>query len=89
MGLPNPIVPMGPPESMRSTESLSVEEVIQFMVGFDVDFFRAEGDYAAFIQTHLMPPLMGVRGAEEARAPAASARARVTRASRACGKGAS
>ena len=58
------------------------------MVGLDVDFFQAEGDYAAFIQTHLMPPLTGVHGAEEARAPVVRARLRVTRASRARGRGA-
>ncbi|GMP69062.1 hypothetical protein CsSME_00028458 [Camellia sinensis var. sinensis] len=89
MGVPDLVISMAPPESMRSTKSLSVEEVIQFMVGLDVDFFRAEGDYTDFILTHLMPPLTGVPGDEEAGAPAARARRKVTRASRACGRRAS
>ena len=62
VGLPDPIVPMAPVESMRSADGISTEEVIQFMVGLDADYFRAKGDYVAFIRTHLMPPLTGVRG---------------------------
>ncbi|GMP69064.1 hypothetical protein CsSME_00028460 [Camellia sinensis var. sinensis] len=89
MGVSDLVIPMAPAESMRSTESLSIEEVIQFMVGQDVDFFRAEGDYTDFILTHLMPPLTGVRGDEEAGAPAARVRRKVTRASRAHGRRAS
>lgn len=50
------------------------------MVGFDADYFRAEGDYAAFIRTHLMRPLTDVRGGEEARALGARERPRVTQA---------
>lgn len=57
---------MTPPEFMRSADGLSVEKVIQFMVGFDVGYFQVEGDYATFIQTHLMPPLTGARGDENA-----------------------
>ncbi|GMP69061.1 hypothetical protein CsSME_00028457 [Camellia sinensis var. sinensis] len=71
MGVLDLVIPMAPPESMRSTKSLSVEEVIQFMVGLDVDFFRVGDDYTDFILTHLMPPLTGVPGDEEAGAPAA------------------
>ncbi|GMQ01912.1 hypothetical protein CsSME_00048367 [Camellia sinensis var. sinensis] len=57
VGLPDPIVLMPPPKSMRSVDSLSVDAVTQFMVGLDADYFSAEDDYATFIQTHLMPPL--------------------------------
>ena len=46
MGLSDPITPMAPPESMRSTGGLPVEEVIQFMVGLDIDFFRGERERA-------------------------------------------
>ncbi|GMP40097.1 hypothetical protein CsSME_00010669 [Camellia sinensis var. sinensis] len=74
--------------SIRVTE-LSADEVIQFMVCLEVEYFRVEGDYATFIQTHLMPPLAGVRGGEGVRAPATRARRRVTRASRARGRTAS
>lgn len=49
---------------MRETHRLSVDQVIQFMVGLETEYFRAEGDYATFIQTHLMPPLTGIRGGE-------------------------
>ena len=52
------------------------------MVGLDVDLFRMEGDYATFIQTHLMPPLTGIRGGEGARAPTARGRGRATRSRR-------
>ncbi|KAF5933847.1 hypothetical protein HYC85_030018 [Camellia sinensis] len=52
---------MPPPPSMRTTESLSVQEVIDFTRSVDADCFLGEGDYATFIWTHLMPPLMGTR----------------------------
>ncbi|GMP66529.1 hypothetical protein CsSME_00026852 [Camellia sinensis var. sinensis] len=74
------IIPMSPPESMRSADSLSVDTVTQFMVGLDADYFRAKGDYTTFIQTHLMPPLTGVRGSEGAKAPIAREVRRATRA---------
>ncbi|XP_028088182.1 uncharacterized protein LOC114288794 [Camellia sinensis] len=80
---------MASPESMRSIDSLSTEEVIQFIVGLHADYFRVEGDYAAFIQTHLMSPLTGAHRGEETSAPAARERPRVTPASRARGRGAS
>ncbi|KAI8032895.1 hypothetical protein LOK49_LG01G03919 [Camellia lanceoleosa] len=67
-------LPMAPPASMRETHKLFEEEVIQFMVGLDVDFFHMEGDYTTFIQTHLMPPLTSIRGGEGVRAPAARGR---------------
>ena len=60
MGLPDLIIPMAPPESMRLADSLFVDAVTQFMTGLDADYFRAEGDYVTFIQTHLMPSLSGV-----------------------------
>ncbi|GMP24295.1 hypothetical protein CsSME_00001610 [Camellia sinensis var. sinensis] len=77
---------MASPMSMRAIDKLSAEEVIQFMVGLEVEYFRVEGDYVAFIQTHLMSPLTGVREGEGVRAPAARARRKATRASRARGK---
>ncbi|XP_028092162.1 uncharacterized protein LOC114292407 [Camellia sinensis] len=67
---------------MRETHRLSTEEVIQFMVGLETDYFRVEGDYATFIQTHLMPPLAGVREGEGARAPTTRKRGRGTKATR-------
>ncbi|GMP23912.1 hypothetical protein CsSME_00001352 [Camellia sinensis var. sinensis] len=79
---------MALPVSMRATDKLSAKEVIQFMVGLEVEYFRVEGDYATFIQTHLMPPLTGVRRGEGVRALAIRGRRRATWASRACGKGA-
>ena len=39
IGVPNPVVLMAPPESMRSADVLFVEEGIQFMVGLDADSF--------------------------------------------------
>ncbi|GMP45566.1 hypothetical protein CsSME_00014047 [Camellia sinensis var. sinensis] len=62
---------MPPPTSMRTADSLPVEVIIQFMMGLDIDFFRAEGNYVMFIQTHLMPPLIGVRAGEAVGAPVA------------------
>lgn len=70
---------------MRATEQLTSQEMIQFTRGLDANYFLGEGDYATFIETHLMPPLAGVRGGEEMRAPATRERARVPRAR---GKGA-
>ena len=63
---------------MRTADSLSAEAIIQYMVGLDADYFRAKGDYATFIQTHLMPPLTSARIDEEARAPTVRERPRVT-----------
>ncbi|XP_028127109.1 uncharacterized protein LOC114323651 [Camellia sinensis] len=50
---------MLPPPSMQATESLSSQEVADFTRGVDADYFLGEGDYATYIQTHLMPPLTG------------------------------
>ncbi|GMP63402.1 hypothetical protein CsSME_00025114 [Camellia sinensis var. sinensis] len=61
---------------------LSADQVIQFMVGLETDYFRMEGDYVTFIQTHLMPPLSGVRRGEGVRAPAARERNGSTRSRR-------
>ena len=82
LGLPAPFVPMPPPSSMREAHVLSTNQVIQFIVGLEIDYFHAEGDYATFIQTHLMPPLTGVRGGEGARAPATRGRGGATRSRR-------
>lgn len=49
MGLSDPIVLMALLESTRSADSLSVDVVIQFMVGLDADYFMAEGDCVTFI----------------------------------------
>lgn len=78
LGFPEPVVPMPPLASMRATESLSSQEMIQFTEGLDADHFLGEGDYAIFIQTHLMPPLMGARVDRVAGAPTAD-RTRATR----------
>ncbi|XP_028074675.1 uncharacterized protein LOC114277057 [Camellia sinensis] len=56
------------------------------MVGLDADYFRVEGDYATFIQTHLMPPLTSVRGGEGAGAPAVRERGREAKATRTHGR---
>lgn len=58
------------------------------MVGLDIDYFRAEGDYTTFIQTHLTPPLTGAHGGEEVRAPAAREVRRVTMVTKARARGA-
>ncbi|GMP54494.1 hypothetical protein CsSME_00019654 [Camellia sinensis var. sinensis] len=44
--------------------------MIQFTRGLDADYFLGEGDYATFIETHLMPHLTGIRRGEGVRAPA-------------------
>lgn len=56
------------------------------MVGLEANFFCVEGDYATFIQTHLMPPLTGVQGGEEARASAVRGGGRGARATRTYGR---
>ncbi|GMP90465.1 hypothetical protein CsSME_00041583 [Camellia sinensis var. sinensis] len=89
LGLPASFILIAPPKFMRSTDSLSVDRVIQFMVSLEAEYFRVEGDYMVFIQTHLMPSLTGVRRGEGVRALAARAGPRVTRAARARGRGAS
>ncbi|GMP72253.1 hypothetical protein CsSME_00030352 [Camellia sinensis var. sinensis] len=91
MGLSDPIVPMAPPLSMRATKRLIFQEIIQFTEGLEANYFRGEGDHVIFIRTHLMLPLTGNRGSEGAGAPTARERARVprvTRATRAHGRGA-
>ncbi|GMP73311.1 hypothetical protein CsSME_00031100 [Camellia sinensis var. sinensis] len=80
VGLPDLIIPMPLLESIRLVDSLSIDAVTQFMVGLDANYFRAEGDYATFIQTHLMPPLIGTRGGERTRALTAREVRRATRA---------
>lgn len=49
-------------------------------MGLDADYFKTEGDYATFIQTHLKPPLIGACGGEGARALTAREVRRATRA---------
>ncbi|GMP27647.1 hypothetical protein CsSME_00003542 [Camellia sinensis var. sinensis] len=44
--------------------------MIQFTRGLDANYFLGEGDYVTFIETHLIPPLTGIRGGEGMRAPA-------------------
>ncbi|XP_028054900.1 uncharacterized protein LOC114259096 [Camellia sinensis] len=46
---------------MQAIESLSPQEIINFMRGTDVDLFIGEEDYTTYLQTYLMPPLTGVR----------------------------
>ncbi|THF97261.1 hypothetical protein TEA_008089 [Camellia sinensis var. sinensis] len=79
-GSPDPVVPMPPPASMRIADSLSVDAIIQFMVGLDADFFRGEGDYTTFIQTYLMPSLTGAHTGNGVGAPMAGEATQATRA---------
>ena len=58
-------------------------------MGLEAEYFRDEGDYAVFFQTHLMPPLTGVRGGKGTTAPIVKMGPRATRAARAYGRGAS
>lgn len=81
LGLPEPTMP--PPTYMRITERYTMQEMIDFTKGWDADFFRLKGDYTAFIQTYLMPPLTGTRKGERDRAPAAAERAGGSRATQA------
>ncbi|XP_028077959.1 uncharacterized protein DDB_G0284671-like [Camellia sinensis] len=46
---------------MRAAESLSPQEITDFMRGTDVDRYIREGDYTIYIQTYLMPLLIGAR----------------------------
>ncbi|GMQ09921.1 hypothetical protein CsSME_00053127 [Camellia sinensis var. sinensis] len=57
---------------MRQTERYTLEEMIDYMIGWDSAGFRGEGDYTEYIQAYLMPPLTGPHGAERER-PAAPA----------------
>ncbi|XP_028066980.1 uncharacterized protein LOC114269824 [Camellia sinensis] len=50
------------------------------MVGLDANYFREEDDYTAFIRTHLMPPLTGVRAGNAAGAPLVGETAQETKA---------
>lgn len=86
LGIPALFIPMMPLVSMRSADSLSIDRVIQFTVGLEAEYFQVEGDYAVFIQTHLMPPLTSVRGGEGARAPVARMGPKASRAARAYGR---
>ncbi|GMP97657.1 hypothetical protein CsSME_00045825 [Camellia sinensis var. sinensis] len=49
--------------------------MIQFTRGLDVDYFLEEGDYATFIETHLMPHLTSICGGVGMRGPATRGRA--------------
>ncbi|GMP74332.1 hypothetical protein CsSME_00031782 [Camellia sinensis var. sinensis] len=43
------VVPTPPPASIRTTDSLPMEAIVQFMAGMDANFFKGDGDYATFI----------------------------------------
>ncbi|CAL5332178.1 unnamed protein product [Camellia sinensis] len=86
IGFPELVVPMPPLTYMRAIEKYTMQEMIDFTRGWDVDFFRVEGDYIAFIQTYLMPSLAGARGGERSRVPAAGERGRGVGATRAHGR---
>lgn len=47
------------------------EEMIDYTIGWDADFFRDDGDYTVFIWTYLMRPLASARRGKRER-PAAS-----------------
>lgn len=61
MGNPAQEIPSPPPLDMRSTESLTPQQVDDLMHGADAVFFLEEGEYATYVHTYLMPPLTGVR----------------------------
>ncbi|GMP54889.1 hypothetical protein CsSME_00019902 [Camellia sinensis var. sinensis] len=60
MGVPDQSIPSAPPEDMRSTEGLTLEEVDVVMLGTDAILHMEEGGYATYHHTYLMPPLIGI-----------------------------
>ncbi|KAL7184930.1 hypothetical protein ACSBR2_026973 [Camellia fascicularis] len=75
LGLPEQIVPVHPPEHMRETERFTTEQMADYMLGWEADGFRGEGDYSEYVRTFIMRPLSSGRRAERGRpvAPAAGA----------------
>ncbi|KAL7234326.1 hypothetical protein ACSBR1_017845 [Camellia fascicularis] len=53
--------PAVPPATMRTTDRLSIQEVITDMQGTDALLHLMEGDYATYRRIYLMPPLTRVR----------------------------
>ncbi|XP_028070762.1 uncharacterized protein LOC114273186 [Camellia sinensis] len=64
LGLLEQIVPRPPPTHTRATERYTPEEMTDYTIGWDSDLFQAKGDYAEFIQTYLIRPLIGARRVE-------------------------
>ncbi|CAL5404346.1 unnamed protein product [Camellia sinensis] len=60
LGYPAQEIPSPPPLDMRSTESLTSQEVSDLMQGVDAVLFHKEGKYTTYLHTYLMPPLTGV-----------------------------
>lgn len=83
LGLPKPVVPMPPPTYIRITERYTPQEMIDFMIGWDADLFRLDGDYTVFIQTYLMPALTRAQRGGRDRAPTAAENAGGSRATQA------
>ncbi|GMP59110.1 hypothetical protein CsSME_00022523 [Camellia sinensis var. sinensis] len=61
MGVPDQSIPSVPPEDMRSTEGLTLEEVDVAMLGTNAILHTEEGEYATYRHTYLTPPLTGIR----------------------------
>ncbi|KAI8029683.1 Protein MAIN-LIKE 2, partial [Camellia lanceoleosa] len=91
LGLPEQIVPVHSPEHMRETERFTPKQMTDYMIGWEADGFRGEGDYSKYVKTFIMRPLSGGRRTERERpvAPAAGAgmRAGTSRTARVRGRG--
>ncbi|GMP59111.1 hypothetical protein CsSME_00022524 [Camellia sinensis var. sinensis] len=77
MGVPDQSIPSVPPEDMRSTEGLTLEEVDVAMLGTNAILHTEEGEYATYRHTYLTPPLTSIRTpARRAAGASSSTRAR-------------
>ena len=77
LGLPEQIVPVHPPEHMRDTERFTVDQMVDYTLGWAADDFRGEGDYSEYVRTFIMRPLSGGRRADPERPAAPAARVEV------------
>lgn len=84
LGLPEQIVSWPPPTHTRHTERYTSEEMIDYTLGWDSEFFKDEGDYTEFIQAYLMQPLTGAHRAERERPAVPAAGVGASRAPQAC-----
>ncbi|CAL5364253.1 unnamed protein product [Camellia sinensis] len=57
LGLPQPIVPMGPPPSMRATEQLTSQEMIQAPPRYTEDLLELLASFEGMILRREVPPL--------------------------------
>lgn len=60
---------------MRDTERFTLEQMVDYTIGWDAEGFRGEGDYTEYVQTYIMRPLSSGRRAERERPAASAARA--------------